>query len=66
MAQNTWKLDNGDKIDLLTIPELNALPDGTVVTCISGDKFTKGKDYLDDDTHFGYTAFGLPTKEEEE
>ena len=60
---NDWQLDDGRVIRLLTQSELDALPEGTEVICIDGTKLIKGKDYLDNDTRFGYLAYGLLIKE---
>lgn len=60
---NDWELDDGRVVRLITKSELDALPDGTeVIRCIDGEKLIKGKDYLDNDTRFGYLAFGLEIK----
>lgn len=53
---NAW----GGKLWLLTVDELRALSGGTVVTSINGDKRITGtKDTIDEDTRFGYTAWGI-------
>ena len=44
---------------LLTPAALAELPDGTEVFGIQGARLVKGVDHLDDDTRFGFTAFGL-------
>ena len=44
---------------LFTPDEYEQLPDGYELTCIDGSKEVKGKDYIDMDTRFGYTAFGV-------
>ena len=44
---------------LLSVDEYNQLPNGTVLDCIDGKQYTKGKDYIDLDTRFGHTAFGV-------
>lgn len=48
-----------DDLWLFTPDELRQLPDGTVLESISGDFKTKGQDYLDMDTRFGHTAWGI-------
>lgn len=53
-----WARDNGLTIILLTPAEFDALPDGTVLTSISGQKKTKGVDYIDGDTRNGHLAYG--------
>jgi hypothetical protein len=50
---------DGNGLVLLTLDEFNKLPDGIVLECIDGSFVTKGKDYIDDDTRFGYLAFGI-------
>lgn len=56
-----------DKLWLFTPEEYNRLPDGTVLTSIMGETVTKGTDYIDMDTRFGYIAYGIkdPTTPEE-
>lgn len=48
-----------DSLWLFSIPEFEQLPDGIELTSISGTKVTKGVDYIDQDTRFGYLAFGV-------
>jgi hypothetical protein len=43
---------------LITPEEYNQLPDGTQLECIDGTFVIKGVDYIDQDTRFGYIAFG--------
>lgn len=59
--------DNDGPLDkprlwLVTPEEFAKLPDGFVLTAIDGDVKVKGKDYIDQDTRFGHTAWGA-TKE---
>jgi hypothetical protein len=51
--------DEDYELLLLTPDELAALPDGTELTAIDGDKAVKGRDYIDDDTRCGVLAFGV-------
>lgn len=44
---------------LFTPEELARIPDGTVLTSINNKNCVKGKDYIDDDTRFGHTAYGV-------
>lgn len=44
---------------LFTPDEFNCLPDGLIVESIMGDFKTKGLDYIDLDTRFGHTAWGI-------
>lgn len=44
---------------LITPAELEELPDGVELECISGEKVIKGKDRIDDDTRWGYLAYGI-------
>jgi hypothetical protein len=46
-------------IELQTPDQIAALPDGTVLRSISGEVVVKGRDYIDDDTRAGRTAYGL-------
>lgn len=56
---NEWTLDDGNKIYLITPEEYKKLPDGTKLIDIFGETFIKGIDIIDQDTRFGYIAFGL-------
>lgn len=49
----------GRIINLQTPDELAALPDGTVVYTIFGERKVTGQDDIDTDTRFGRTAYGL-------
>lgn len=51
--------DEKTKLYLLTPSEFEQLPDGVVLTCIDDSTVVKGKDHIDDDTRFGYLAFGI-------
>ena len=55
MQDNTW----GDNLWLLTPTELRNLPKGTPVESILGDEKFAGIDEIDEDTRYGYTAWGL-------
>jgi hypothetical protein len=48
-----------DGLWLFTPTELAQLPDGIELTSISGDTAIKGADPIDEDTRFGYTAWGV-------
>ena len=48
-----------DELYLFTPEELDRIPDSTVLTSINNKNYIKGKDYLDDDTRFGHTAYGV-------
>jgi hypothetical protein len=48
-----------DTLWLLTEDEFSKLPDGFVLTCIDNTTVIKGKDYIDMDTRFGHTAYGV-------
>lgn len=52
-----WSEDSG--IHLFTPEELSKIPDGTVLTSVTGRKCIKGKDYLAKDTIVGYTSYGV-------
>lgn len=59
---NPWSLDEehpDGTLWLLTPEEWDDLPNGITVECIDGNQYTKGKDEIDDDTRFGYLAYGL-------
>lgn len=44
---------------LLTPDELDDMPTGLVLECINGDIAVVGKTDIDDDTRFGYIAYGI-------
>jgi len=44
---------------LLTPNEFDQLPNGIELKCIDGKTYTKGKDYIDQDTRYGHLAFGI-------
>lgn len=48
-----------EELFLFTPEEYDQLPDGIELTSIGGDTKVKGKDYIDMDTRFGHTAFGV-------
>ena len=48
-----------DKLYLFTPDEFEQLPDGTELTCINNTKAIKGVDTIDQDTRFGYLAYGV-------
>jgi hypothetical protein len=58
-----WDIDigphRGRRMTLVTPEEFKALPNGTVLVCINGDEFIKGRDTIDQDTRFGHLAFGV-------
>lgn len=56
--QNAWKLDDGRTVYLLTLEQFALLSDGTRLICIDGTEVVKGTDDIDDDTRFGYLAYG--------
>ena len=54
-----WETRNGYPIWLFTIEEFRQLPDGIELESVMGDKVVKGKDEIDEDTRFGYMAYGV-------
>lgn len=54
-----WKLKNGEIINLVTLEKFKKLKKGTKLVCIDGTTVIKGKDEIDDDTRFGYMAYGI-------
>lgn len=52
-----WDEESG--LYLFTPEEFTKLPDGIKLTSISKKTFTKGIDYIDQDTRFGHLAFGV-------
>ena len=55
---NAWD-DRANKLWLLTPVELEMIPAGTALVCISGCIVIKGIDEIDGDTRVGYLAYGL-------
>ncbi len=55
---NAWDLKDGRTIYLLTPEQFSGLADGTKVISINGAEKTKGVDDIDQDTRFGYLAWG--------
>lgn len=60
-----WRLmhDAGDHIDLITPTYFKTLPAGTVLMSIEGRVVVVGQDEIDQDTRFGFLAFGIPCSE---
>jgi len=54
-----WEDEGEDSLVLLTMAELNMLPDGIELECINGKKYVKGRDVIDGDTRAGHIAYGL-------
>jgi hypothetical protein len=55
-----WDGVSGRNLWLLTMAELEQVPDGTLLDCIIPSKeAVKGKDPIDDDTRGGYLAYGV-------
>lgn len=54
-----WELSDGRIIELITPTELSELQNGTEVVSISGETKVVGVDYIDDDTRFGFLAYGI-------
>lgn len=61
-----WMLLNGVVIRLLTPEGVQSLPDGMTLFSINGKTKVKGKDHIDLDTRFGYTAYGYPIGNKDE
>ena len=55
---NSWDLPDGRIIHLLTPEQFAGLADGTIVLSINGEEKIKGKDRIDQDTRFGFLAWG--------
>lgn len=62
-TDNPWNREDEDPLWLLTPDELADLPKGTLVHSINGETKVVGSDYIDGDTRFGMTAFGLRESE---
>ncbi len=52
-----WTKESG--VLLCSAVDFDNVPDGTIMTSISGRVVRKGVDYIDDDTRFGCLAFGV-------
>jgi hypothetical protein len=61
MGFKRWTDEEPELKDLLLIPlwVLILIPDGTVLTSISGDRVIKGRDDFDTDVRFGCIPFGI-------
>lgn len=53
-----WNSTDPDPLWLLTPAEFDALPDGATLYSIHGERKVKGIDYIDNDTRFGFLAYG--------
>lgn len=51
--------DKAHTLELITPEELATLPAGTVLGSISGQTVEVGKDSIDNDTRFGFLAYGF-------
>ncbi len=63
--KNSWKLNTGQTINLLTQKELENLDPKTQIVNIFGEVRTKIQENLgppDDDTRCGFTAWGILEK----
>lgn len=58
-TENPWSGSDPDPVYLLTPDELGALPHGTKVTSIFAEVRVVGVDTFDNDTRYGWTAWGL-------
>jgi hypothetical protein len=57
---NRWSdQQQDDPLWLLTPAEFDLLPDGTVLVGIGGQTKVKGAEYIDQDTRYGFIAWGL-------
>lgn len=61
-SQNAWVLGSIE-LWLLTPQELDMVPDNFKITDIFGIPAIKGVDVIDDDTRFGYLAYGVTTEQ---
>lgn len=57
--QNPWSKEDETPLWLLTPDEVQSLEDGTMLVSIMKDVKIVGHDYIDLDTRFGYTAWGV-------
>lgn len=55
-----------EKLLLIPLSMYERVPNGAVLTSISGDRKVKGKDYIDNDTRGGLLAFGVMPNQYEE
>lgn len=53
-----WALNHAH-VDLIQPDHFNDLPDGTELFSINGERKIKGKDEIDQDTRFGFIAWGF-------
>lgn len=66
MSRNDWTLDDGRIISLVTPAELQYLANGTPLYSIMGEKVIVGVDEIDQDTRFGYLAYGQMNRNRDE
>lgn len=60
-----WTLHDGRQIDLIQPAALSRLPDGVILTSVSGRTAIVGRDEIDDETRYGMLAYGLPSRSED-
>lgn len=61
--KNAWDSADDDPLWLLTVEELDEIPYGAVLHDIAGKTYINGTDYIDRDTRFGVTAYGIRESE---
>ena len=59
-----WDDEGDNSLWLFTLEELTEIPEGTVLEDIGGEFSTKGVDHIDNDTRFGYSAYGIRNPEQ--
>jgi hypothetical protein len=58
-CHNPWCWDDKDLLWLLTLDEFKLLPIGTDIEDICGQKIKTTSDWKDDETRYGYMAYGI-------
>ena len=53
-----FAIGDGRYVKLLTPAEFEQVPEGTELLTINGRTLVKGVDYCDDDTRWGFLAYG--------
>lgn len=56
---NAWDLDEEDPLWLISPEQLEEIADGTTLHSIMGEEVVVGQDKIDQETRFGYLAYGL-------
>ena len=67
LEERGWRMwtqpdENGLVLMLCPLVDFDNVPEGTTMVSISGGKYVKGQDDIDDDTRAGLLAYGVVVK----